>query len=389
MIASQTTIESLEYQCQQHIQPVRCNASAETADGVCADGLADELAVAEAVEHGGVGAEKTAPAHTDSREHGDSIVVDDAFSDETRHQTDGSAYSAKSGHGEGNQGAVLEAEEPFEDDVDLVGCPADDGHAFVSHTKVFAVVARRAEGQHHHDGGDAKHAGDDGEADANAVLATVEQRVEETHEHAAFGLERDLLLITANSFVNRSIQLGIGLQGGALHQSCGDDAADDGTCHTDQCAFAKPETCHKSNHDQAHTEGRAEVGQRNELVFLEIAVEVLVVRQSDDGGIVAEERHHGSQGRHARQVVERLHQWAQEVFQQTYHTEFGEQLADGAHEYADGHDVEHGFKQQVICRLHKGVQHLGQGHLVSQETEEGEEDDEEDESFNASFGSEP
>ena len=64
-------------------------------------------------------------------------------------------------------------------------------------------------------------------------------------------------------------------------------------------------------------------------------------------------------------------------------------LADGTHQHADGHDVEHGFKQQVISRLHKGVEHLGQGHLVGQKPEESEEDDEEKESFNASFGGEP
>ena len=118
-----------------------CDTRAETADGVRTDGLADELAIAEAVEHGGMGAEETAPAHADGSEHSDGIVVDDAFRDETRHQTDGGTHCAESSHGEGNQGAVLEAEEPFEDDVDLVGRPADDGHTFVSYAKVFSVFA--------------------------------------------------------------------------------------------------------------------------------------------------------------------------------------------------------------------------------------------------------
>ena len=190
---------------------MRCNTRAKTTDGMCTDGLADELAIAEAVEHGGMGAEETAPAHADGCEHGDGVVVDDTFGDETRHQTDGSTHGTKCGHGEGNQGTVLEAEEPFEDDVGLIGCPADDGHAFVSYAKVFSVVTSRAEGEHHHDGGDAEHAWDDGEADADTVLAAVKQRIEETHEHAAFGLERDLLLVAAKTFVDRGIQLRIGL----------------------------------------------------------------------------------------------------------------------------------------------------------------------------------
>ena len=367
---------------------MRSNACAKAADGVCPDGLADEFAVAKTVEHGSMGAEETAPAHADSRKYGDGVVVDDALGNETWYQTDGGAYGTQGGHGEGDQSAVLEAKEPFEDNVDLVGRPADDRYAFVGDAEIFAVVACCTKGEHHHDGGDTEHTRDDGKADADAVLATVEQRIEETHEHAAFTLKGDLLFVTAKFCVNGRVQLRVCPQCGALHQSGGDDAANDGTSHTNQGAFAEAQTCHESHDHQTHTESSAEVGERDELVFLEVTVEVLVVGQSDDGGVVAEEGHHSAQGSHARQVVERLHQRSEKILQQTYYAKLGEQFADGAHEHADGHDVKHSLKQQVIGRLHESVQHFGQAHLVGQQPKEGEEDNQKNDGFNASFGGE-
>ena len=50
--------------------------SHQTTHSVGDDGLGGELAVAERVEHGGVGAEIAAPAHADGGEHGDGIAVD-------------------------------------------------------------------------------------------------------------------------------------------------------------------------------------------------------------------------------------------------------------------------------------------------------------------------
>ena len=111
--------------------------------------------------------------------------------------------------------------------------------------------------------------------------------------------------------------------------------------------------------------------------------------QGDNGRVVAKKSHYCSQSGHTRQVVKRLHQRTQQVLQQTHHTKLGEQLTDGSHQHTDGHDVEYGLKQQVVGRLHEGVQHLGQRHLIGQEPEEGEEDDEENEGFHASFGGEP
>ena len=52
------------------------DAGAEAADGVGADGFADEFAVAEAVEHGGVGAQVATPAHAHGGEDGNGVVGD-------------------------------------------------------------------------------------------------------------------------------------------------------------------------------------------------------------------------------------------------------------------------------------------------------------------------
>ena len=247
----------------------------------------------------------------------------------------------------------------------------------------------RAEGKHHHDGGDAKHTRDDGETDAHAVLAAVQEGVEKTHEHTTFALEGDLLLVTAGFVADRSVEFGIGFQAGTLHQTGGDNAADDGSCHTHQSSLAEAQTGHEGNHHETHAKSGTEVGQRHQLVFLEVAVEVLVVSQGDDGGVVAQEGHDGTQGGHTRQVVEGLHQGTEQIFQQTHHAKLGEQLADGSHKNADGHDVEHGLQQQVVGSLHEGVQHVGQGHLVGKETEESKEHNQEEESLHASFGGEP
>ena len=376
-----------ENQCQQHPQPVGRDAGAESADGVGPDGLADELAVAQRVEHGGVGTQVAAPAHAHGSEDGDGVVGDDAVGDELGHQADGGSHGTQGGDGERDQRAALETEEPVEDDVDLVGQPGDDRHALVGHALVGAVGTRRAEGEHHYDGGDAEHAGDDGHADADAALAAVEHGVEEPLEDIALALERDVLF-GALLLGDGAVEFGVAFQGEALHEAGADDAADDGSQQSHQGSFAEAQTRHEGYHHQAHAEGGAEVGERDELVFLEVAGEVVVLGQRDDGGVVGEEGHHGAQSRHAGQVVERLHQRPQDILHQAHHAELGEQLADGTHQHTDGHDVEHRLEQQVIGRLHEGVEHVRQCHAVGQEAEEGEEAHQKDEGLQTAAGGE-
>ena len=60
-----------------------------------------QFAIAQRVEHGGVGAQESAPAHADGREDGDGIAVDPPVFDETGHQSEGSADGSEGRDGEG------------------------------------------------------------------------------------------------------------------------------------------------------------------------------------------------------------------------------------------------------------------------------------------------
>ncbi len=363
------------------------DAGAEAADGVGSDGFADEFAVAEGVEHSGVGGEVSAPTHAHGGEDGDGVVVDDASGIECGNETDGCTYGAQSSNGKAHEGTAFKAEEPVEYDINLVGQPGDDGHTFVGLAEVFAVLACGAEGEHHDDGGDAENAGDDGDTDTDATLAAVEHGVEEALEGVALALKGDVLL-GAFLFGDGTVHLGITLEGELLHEACGDDASDDGAEETDEGSAAVAFASHEGDDDESHAEGGAEVGERDELVFLEVAGKVVVFGQGDDGGVVGEEGHHGSQGCHAGQVVEGFHEWAEDVLHQAHDTELGEELGDGPHENADGHDVEHSLEQQLIGGLHEGVEHVGKGHLIGQEAKESKEEHEEDERLEAAAGGE-
>jgi hypothetical protein len=96
---------------------------AEAADGVGQDCFGGELAVAKGVEHGGVGAEESAPTHANGGEYGYGVAVDPAVGHEVGDEAEGGADGAEGCDGEGNEVVVVESEEPFEDDVDFVGEP--------------------------------------------------------------------------------------------------------------------------------------------------------------------------------------------------------------------------------------------------------------------------
>ena len=60
---------------------------------------------------------------------------------------------------------------------------------------ILTQLSCRTERQHHHDGGNHQHARNDGQTDAHTIFATIQNRIEETHEHTSFALEGDLLLV--------------------------------------------------------------------------------------------------------------------------------------------------------------------------------------------------
>ena len=345
------------------------DAGTESADGVGTDGFADEFAIAEGVEHGSVGGEVAAPAHAHGGEDCDGVVGDDAFGDETGHKTQGGAYGTEGCDGEGNKGTAFKTEEPIEDEVDFVGQPGDDGHTLVGGTCVSMCGSVGAEGEHHDNGGDAKHAGDDSEADAHTVFATVEQRIEEALKDRAFAFEGDLLFV-AGGVGNGGIKFRVGFQGETLHEACGDDAAYYGTENANKSALAVTETRHKGEHHETHAEGCAEVGERHQLVFLKILGKVFVFGKGDNDRVVRKEGENGTQSGHTREVVEGFHERAQDVFEQSHDTEFDKQFADCPHKHTDGHDVEDRFEQQVIGCLHESVEHVGKGHAIGKKPEE-------------------
>ena len=115
-------------------------------------------------------------------------------------------------------------------------------------------------------------------------------------ERAAFAFEGDDLFVACGVGVDRNVEFGISLEGGTLHESCGDNAADDGSGNADEGTAAEAESGHECQNDKSHAECCAEVGKRHELVFLEIAREVLVFGEGDDGWVVAEECHQRAQG---------------------------------------------------------------------------------------------
>ena len=274
---------------------------------------------------------------------------------------------------------VGEAEEPFEHDVDFRGEPGQQLRAFVGRARIGAV-GRGAKREHHHQRRNNQHARNDGQANINTRATTVEQRVQDAHEHRlrlilvfVFRHERVLSVVRMVCRGLRGV-VRIGFQHEILHEACRDNTAHKCAEESDERLLEIALSDHENNDDESHSEGRSEVRERNELVFLEIAGEMLVFRERDDGGVVREERQHGTQRGHARQVEQRFHQRTQQLLEQINHAKFHENLADGTREHADGHQVEAGVEQQVVGRVHHGVEHRRCAHFPAQKREQANHD---------------
>ncbi len=352
--------------------PVGGDGSDESAAEVGEDSLRREVAVAERVEHGGVSAEEAAPAHADGGKDGDGVAVNPAVRYEVGYQAERSAYSTERRDGERHEVRVVEAEEPLEHEVDFVGKPRQQLHTLIGGARVRAV-GRRAEREYHHERRDDEHAGDDGYAHFNAAASAVEHGVEQAYEHGLLFLRTFLFLFFLYVLLRHGVLRGIlriSLQHEALHEARRTDAAEAGAEQTDEWRGVVALTRHEHDDEQTHAERRTEVGERDELVFLEVACEALVVCKRDDGGVVGEERHHGAQRRHARQVEDRSHQRSQRAFEQRNHAELHEHPAYGAGYHADAHQIEYGVEQQVVRRAHDGVEHVGHTHHHAEVAEE-------------------
>ena len=281
---------------------------------------------------------------------------------------------------------VGEAKEPFEDDIDFRGQPGKRLGALVGRARIGAV-GRRAERQHHHECRDNEHAGDDGDADVHTRAASVEQRIQDANEERLllFPLIVVLLVQGHNGVLPVGARrgllggiVGIGFHHEMLHETRRHDAAAEGAEKAYERLYKVALPYHENDDDESHTEGSAEVGQRNELIFLEVAGEMLVFRKCDDGGIVGKKRQHGAQRGHTGQIEQRAHQRAEQLLQQVDHAKLYEHLADGTRQHADGHQIETRVQQQVVGRMHHGVEHRGCTHFPSQQGEQAHHDEQAD-----------
>ena len=157
-----------------YINHVGNHSGDQTADGVCQYGLGGQFTVSERIEHCGVGAEISAPAHPDGSEYSYGVAVNPPLRNEIRHQPQGCAYGTERRDGEGDQMRVMESEKHFENYIDFIGEPGKQLHTLVCRTGIFARF-RRAEGQYHYQCGYNQHTGDDGYTDVDTRTASVER----------------------------------------------------------------------------------------------------------------------------------------------------------------------------------------------------------------------
>ena len=173
------------------------DSSHNTADGVGDDSLWSQVAIAQRVEHRSVGAQESAPAHTDCREYRNGVAIYPSVLNETWHQAQCSAYSSESGDRECHEMWVVESEEPFKHEVYLIGKGWKQFHTLIRRTVVS--VGTFAEGEHHHERRDDEHTGDDGNTHIHSASSTVEQTVEQTDEYRLLRLPFPPLLFQRHS----------------------------------------------------------------------------------------------------------------------------------------------------------------------------------------------
>ena len=174
--------------------------------------------------------------------------------------------------------------------------------------------------------------------------------------------------------------LAVDLGGLMEHQTGGNNGTDDCSQiadeHRNAEAFTngRAQTDHKGGDDQAHAEGSADVAQSRQLVFLEETAEIVVLSQSQNGGVVGQVGGENTHSAGTGQAVQRLDQGGHQLVQQEDNTEFGPQGGNRTGQNGNGHDVEDRIDQQIMGSIHHGVEHIGGTHFRAQQDEEAEED---------------
>lgn len=115
---------------------MRRESGGESSDCVRQNGFRGQFTVAQRVEHGRVGAEESAPAHSDGREDSDRVAVGPTVGHKIRHKAEGSPNSSERCDRERHKVRVIESEQSLEHEIDLVGQPRQDLHALVGRARV-------------------------------------------------------------------------------------------------------------------------------------------------------------------------------------------------------------------------------------------------------------
>ena len=66
-----------------------------------------------------MGAQESAPAHTNGGKHGNGVAINPTMGDEARNQAQGSAHRTESRDGERHKMRIVETKEPLKNKIDL------------------------------------------------------------------------------------------------------------------------------------------------------------------------------------------------------------------------------------------------------------------------------
>ncbi len=310
------------------ITPVGKHTGTQAADGVADDGGAGELTAFQIVHHGHMGAQIAAPAHTHGCKNSHIVGIGQSFVDKVLRDTDGGAGGTQRGDGHRNAFGAGETEQGHENEFQLFTDPGQQGDAFVGGTCEAALGG--GVGEHHDHGADNEHAGDNAQTHFHTAFAAAQQGVQKAGANAPFPdftVTADVQRLVA-LIVVAWLGLAVDLSGTHQHQAGADDAAHNGTKVADQNRQTKAlagrggDTRKKGGDDQTHAESGADIAQGGELVLFEIAAEIVVIGQCQNGRIVGKI---GSKYAHSAgtgQAIDDFYHLGQQFVQQRDHAEF-------------------------------------------------------------------
>lgn len=294
------------------------DACAEAADGMAEDGPPGQVLAAQGFHHGDVGGEVARPAHADGGEDGDIIAGHLADLGHGFDDADGGSAGPQGGHGDSDGLGGGETEDGAEEEGQLLPQPGEKGDPLTGCTGIDAPGPRPI-GQEEDNGADAQDSRDDGHAHVHAPTPSIQEGFDEALAYASrsdnpHGGGEAILHVHAGPTL-----FAIFLLGGPQHEADADHASHDGPQVSDQGGLHGP--IHRQGHhgcrgDQAHAEGRPQVGQGGLLVVLEIADEVLLRGQGQDGRVIREIAIHHAQGGRPRQVIDGAHDQGEDLIDQ-------------------------------------------------------------------------